>query len=364
MEFLSRILGMVVFMLIGARVGALIAPDLGIDPQATSFIFALVGILFGLVMTPIFTVRPIQRFNREVRETPIEMLITALAGAFIGALFGLLLMYPISTLRDVASLEPLSPFLPLMVIVMTTYLGFSIFSFRSREIWTILGSGMVGQRRPMGGGSNRQLLLDTSVLIDGRIVEIAKTGFLGGTLLIPRFVLNELHQVADSSDPLRRNRGRRGLTKLNELQRNNVAPVKVIEEDVEEISEVDGKLVALSLQLDAPLLTNDYNLNRVAEAQGVLVLNINSLANSVRSVYIPGESFPLHVIQEGKEYGQGVGYLEDGTMVVVENGRVYMDRTIRVTVTKLITRDTGRMIFAVPDNNGAGANLIRREPVN
>jgi len=168
-------------------------------------------------------------------------------------------------------------------------------------------------------------------------------------MLIPRFVLSELHQVADSSDTLRRNRGRRGLTKLNELQRSSVTPVKIIEEDVEEVNEVDDKLVMLAQRLDACLVTNDYNLNKVAHAQGVMVLNVNALANAVKPDLIPGETFPIHIIQEGRDADQGVGYLEDGTMVVVEKGKSFMDRTIRVTVTKSITRDAGRMIFAVPE---------------
>ena len=199
-------------------------------------------------------------------------------------------------------------------------------------------------------GSSRKLLLDTSVLIDGRIKDIVETGFIGGSLILPRFVLSELHRVADSSDALRRNRGRRGLNMLNKLQRSDIANVRIVEEDFEDIQAVDDKLVALALQMDALVMTNDYNLNQVAEAQGVTVLNVNQLANAVRSIYIPGEIFAIRVIQEGTQEEQGIGYLEDGTMVVIEHGQRYMDRTINVEVTKLINRDTGRMIFAVPEN--------------
>jgi uncharacterized protein YacL len=191
--------------------------------------------------------------------------------------------------------------------------------------------------------------MDTSVLIDGRIADIAKTGFLGGTLIVPRFVINELHQVADSSDPLRRNRGRHGLAKLNELQREPTISFKIVEDDVPTIPEVDDKLVALAVQMQAPVLTNDYPLNRIAEAQGVTVLNVNALANAVRSIYLPGDTFPIRIIQEGREADQGVGYLEDGTMVVVEGGKAFMDRTINVSVTKFINKDTGRMFFAMPE---------------
>jgi uncharacterized protein YacL len=202
-------------------------------------------------------------------------------------------------------------------------------------------------------GTERQLLLDTSVLIDGRIVDIAKTGFIGGTLIVPRFVVSELHRVADSSDNQRRARGRRGLAKLNELQRENSIAFKIIEDDAEEEREVDDKLVALALRLNAPVVTIDFPLNQVAKAQGATVLNINSLANAVRSIYIPGETFAIRILQEGKEANQGVGYLEDGTMVIVENGKPFMDRTIYVEVTKAITKDTGRIIFATPDDGKA-----------
>jgi uncharacterized protein YacL len=240
--------------------------------------------------------------------------------------------------------------LPAAISVVAGYLGLTIFTVRSRELWNLVGD-LSGKRRPIfGGNPDRQILLDTSVLIDGRIVDIAKTGFLGGTLAVPRFVINELHQVADSSDTLRRNRGRNGLTKLNELQRDGLMPFKIIEEDIPGIAEVDDKLVALALQLSAPIITNDYPLNRIAETQGVTVLNVNALSNAVRAQYLPDDVFPIRIIQEGREADQGVGYLEDGTMVVVEGGKTYMDRTINVRVTKYITRDTGKMYFAVPEN--------------
>lgn len=345
-DFLSRLIGMVVFALIGARLGLDAADPLNLPDEVTWFMFSLVGFLFGLIVTPWITSRPLRRISQSIKEMPIEVLIMTILGALIGLVLALLLAYPLSLL-----VPPFDRFLPAAVSVLGGYLGMTIFAVRSREIWELFSDQLGLKRgRLLAMQSSRQLLLDTSVLIDGRIVEIAKTGFLGGTLIIPRFVLNELHQVADSSDTLRRNRGRRGLIKLNELQRNNVTPVKIIEDDVEDIVEVDDKLVALALRMDAYLITNDYPLSKVAEGQGVTVLNINLLANAVRSIHIPGETFPVHIIQEGRDYGQGVGYLEDGTMVVVENGKNYMDRTVRVTVTKLINREAGRMIFAVPEN--------------
>lgn len=344
-EFISRIVGMIIFALLGARVGLDVAPFIGYPLEGSATLFALFGILVGIILTPWLTVRPFRMLRRTITEYPVEMLLMSILGGVAGLLITLLLAYPLSLLGT-----PVGNVLPLLVSVLGAYLGATTGAVRAREIWDLFTNRMQGgQNRAFSVQSQRQLLLDTSVLIDGRIVEIAKTGFLGGELLIPRFVLQELHQVADSSDMLRRNRGRRGLVKLNELQRNEVALVKVIEDDVEEISEVDNKLVVLAQQLEAAIVTNDYNLNKVANAQGVPVLNINLLANAVRSVYIPGETFTIHVIQEGRDVGQGVGYLEDGTMVVIENGKAYMDRHINVVVTRLINRETGRMIFAVPE---------------
>jgi uncharacterized protein YacL len=196
------------------------------------------------------------------------------------------------------------------------------------------------------------ILVDSSVIIDGRIEDIAQTGFLQNPLVVPRFVLNEVQHIADSADDLRRNRGRRGLEVLNRLRKNSVVPVRIADMDIEDVYEVDDKLVLLAKQLRCPVLTNDYNLNRVAEIQGVPVLNINELANAVKAVYLPGEDFRVHVIQEGRELGQGVGYLEDGTMVVVQDGVGYLDREITVEVTRVIQTAAGRMIFAKPEHGG------------
>jgi uncharacterized protein YacL len=345
-DTISRLIGMIVFTIVGARLGISVADSLNLPEQVIGFFFALTGSLFGLIITPIITVRPLRRLRRSINEQPIEILFTSLLGLVIGLLIALLTAYPLSLLDP-----PLRNLLPPLLVIVLAWLFVVIFTARSREVWQFLYEWLgIGKGRSFFGASiERSLLLDTSVLIDGRIVDIAKTGFIGGALLVPRFVISELHRVADSSDPQRRSRGRRGLTKLNDLQREPTIPFKIIEDDIEEVEEVDDKLIALALRLDAPILTIDYPMNQVARAQGVIVLNINSLANAVRSVYIPGESFTIRVLQEGKEANQGVGYLEDGTMVIIENGKQYMDRTIYVTVTKLINKDTGRIIFAAPD---------------
>ncbi len=194
-----------------------------------------------------------------------------------------------------------------------------------------------------------RVLVDTSAIIDGRIADIAKTGFLTGTLIVPRFVLNELQYVSDSADSMRRQRGRRGMDVLTELQHDENTNVIISDIDVEGVREVDDRLVVLARQMRCPILTNDYNLNRIAELQGVRVLNINDLANAVKVILLPGESFDIRVIQEGKEFNQGVGYLDDGTMVVVENGQRYLNKDVSVTVTKILQTSAGRMIFAKPE---------------
>jgi uncharacterized protein YacL len=226
---------------------------------------------------------------------------------------------------------------------------------RERDIFSLFGGRFARESSrakvvPPEGISDRIILLDTSVIIDGRIADVSRTGFLDGTLTIPRFVLNELQHIADSSDALRRNRGRRGLDMLNKLQKDSVVPIRITDMDVEDVREVDDKLVRLAKSLKAPVLTNDFNLNKVAEIQGVRVLNINELANALRAIVLPGENMHVKLVQEGKELGQGVAYLDDGTMVVVENGKKYIGNSIDVTVTRMLQTNQGRMIFATPAN--------------
>ncbi len=340
---LCRIAGLVVFSIIGSRIGAALAHLSSFGEDETILIFLGLGALAGLIATPWVTIIPLRAWRRAVNEMTIPRLALAICGGLVGLTVGLMLAFPLSLLGETPG-----QVLPALVSLVCGYLGMQIFSSRSSEILDLINERIMGRSRRLQPFATRQLLLDTSVLIDGRIVEIAETGFIGGALIIPRFVLSELHRVADSSDSLRRNRGRRGLAKLNELQRSNDMPVKIVDDDPEDFGEVDAKLVALSIQLNASLVTNDFNLNQVADAQGVDVLNVNALANAVRSVYIPGETFAIRIIQEGRDPNQGIGYLDDGTMVVVESGQKYMDRNVGVEVTKLINRPTGRMIFAVP----------------
>lgn len=227
------------------------------------------------------------------------------------------------------------------------YLGIVIGVAKKDELFDLPSSFSVRTKSssPIASESDIYKILDTSVIIDGRVADICETGFIDGIIVIPRFVLKELQHIADSSDSLKRNRGRRGLDILNRIQKQSKTNVIVHEKDYPEIDEVDSKLVKLAKVMNGKVVTNDYNLNKVAELQGVGVLNINELANAVKSVFLPGEEMKMSVIKEGKEMGQGVGYLEDGTMVVVDNGRMYIGEDKIVVVTSVLQTPAGKMIF-------------------
>jgi uncharacterized protein YacL len=258
-------------------------------------------------------------------------------------------------LLSVALWQLPSPFgqaLPLLAAVFCCYVGITIMSLRERDLLPLFGGKLSQPIAAEHAEAKTPVLLDTSVIIDGRIADISLTGFLRGPLLIPRFVLNELQYIADSSDPLRRNRGRRGLEMLNRMQKEATIPVQITDIDVDSTRQVDEKLVIIAKDMKCPIVTNDYNLNRVAGLQGVTILNVNELANAVKPVVLPGESMQVQIIQEGKESGQGVAYLDDGTMVVVDTGRRFLNTTIAVVVTKVLQTSAGRMIFAQPENHG------------
>ncbi|MDP7587353.1 MAG: PIN domain-containing protein [Dehalococcoidia bacterium] len=213
------------------------------------------------------------------------------------------------------------------------------------------GNGWTGKADKVKSANtsrNGNILVDTSAIIDGRIADLSITGFLEGSLVVPRFVLDELRHIADSSDPLRRNRGRRGLEVLGKLRKDEAVPLQVLDVGVENGNEVDAVLVQLAREMKSAILTTDYNLNRVAELQGVQVLNVNELANALKSIVLPGEELRVNIVQEGKESGQGVAYLDDGTMVVVEGGRRYLNAFHDVSVTRVLQTAAGRIIFANP----------------
>jgi uncharacterized protein YacL len=343
-EFISRIVGMILIATGGTFLGIHIANITGGSPYQYAAIFLLMGALIGLVMTPYVTVRPFLALRKRIRHAPAQQLLSAALGLIVGLIIGGLVSFPLSMLP-----QPFSQILPFIAALLFGYLGILVMLTRQHDIFTAIRGqlplrGDDSQETKQDGA--RPVLLDTSVIIDGRIADISRTGFVDGEMLVPRFVLNELQHIADSSDALRRNRGRRGLDMLHRLQNESVTPVRVTDMDVEGVREVDDKLVLLAKQLRCPIITNDYNLNRVAELQGVRVLNINELANAVKALFLPGESLNVKIVQEGKEIGQGVGYLDDGTMVVVEDGETYIDQDTEVTVTKVLQTAAGRMLFA------------------
>ena len=342
-ELIIRLIGMVILALAGARFGTEIAvPPL--TPDVFALIFGLVGALVGLILTPYATTRPARLARHVIRELPAEVLVTSIVGLIFGLIIGALFSVPLSLLP-----QPFSQWVPSIVAIIAAYLSITIFAFRAQDIFRLVrdllrgGSASSSAERIQ---ADVQILLDTSVIIDGRVLDISRTGFIFGRLLVPQFVLAELQHIADSGEVLKRSRGRRGLEILEELQRESKAPVSVIDADVEGVREVDDKLVVLAKEMNAILMTNDFNLNRVAELQGVQVLNVNELTNSVKAVLLPGESLTIQIIAEGKELKQGVGYLDDGTMVVVEDGKRFLDRTIEVIVTRMIQTAAGKMYFA------------------
>ncbi len=346
-DFFFRIIGMIVFSVLGAYLGNWLGrfnPSMDLLYTVT---LSLVGALFGLVLTPYLTTRPVRWLSALLGRLSAETLFSGMIGLVVGLLTAALLAFPLSLLP-----APLGKILPFIGVILFGYFGVAVFVMRQTDIANLL-SGMRSRREddssPGWSQTNRTILLDTSVIIDGRVADIAKTGFLPGTLLIPRFVLNELQYIADTPDGLRRARGRRGMEVLAELQKATAVVVRISDIDVDGVREVDDKLVILARQMKCPILTNDYNLNRIAELQGVIILNINELANSVKSVVLPGELMEVNVLQEGKEVNQGVGYMEDGTMVVVENGNKHLGKVIPVTVTKVLQTAAGRMIFAKPE---------------
>jgi uncharacterized protein YacL len=338
---------MVLLALGGLQLGVYLAGAAGDPPEIWALVIALVGALAGLILTPYLTVRPARTIRDRLAQVPPQQLVAGVVGLIVGLIVAALVSLPLSLLP-----RPYSGILPAIAAIVFGYFGTSIFASRRRDIFELFGGQLpmlrLGDSGEGGLTPSRQILLDTSVIIDGRIADISRTGFIMGPMIVPRFVLKELQHIADSADMLRRNRGRRGLEILNRLQKESLVPVRITDMDVEEMMDVDEKLVILARQMRCSILTNDYNLNRVAELQGVLVLNINELANAVKTVFLPGEYMEVQIIQEGKELGQGVGYLDDGTMVVVEDGRRYMNQVVEATVTKILQTSAGRMIFARP----------------
>lgn len=324
---------------------------------------ALIVAIIAFFITPYVSVIPYRWVREQIRGAAASDLVAAAIGLTIGLIISALLGIPLANLPG-----NVGRILPFVGAVLFGYLGIAVAVLRKNDIAHLFQTSILSRRgrdrdrdderdkdrtrdhdkELLPSSPTTQILLDTSAIIDGRIADIGQTGFIIGSLLVPRFVLNELQHIADSADTMRRNRGRRGLDILNRLQKDATVPIEITDADVDGIVEVDSKLVKMARILHCPIITNDYNLNRVAELQGVKVLNINELANAVKPMLLPGEDTSIKIMQDGKELGQGVGYLDDGTMIVVEGGRQFMNTTIDVTVTRVLQTVAGRMIFAHP----------------
>jgi uncharacterized protein YacL len=282
--------------------------------------------------------------ERSLRAIPVRAYLHGLGGLLAGLLLGLVLTHLMEyvLLPTVIQNPGILRALSLLIYVSCAYLGVVVGLSKGPE----LGGQESGTEWLREGYGSTPKILDTSVIIDGRIADICETGFLEGPLIVPQFVLKELQHIAGSSDTLKRNRGRRGLDILQRIQKNFDRDVRIVDHDFPKIRDVDTKLVALGKTLKGKVLTNDFNLNKVAELQGVPVLNINQLANAVKPVVLPGEVMNVYVLKEGKEYGQGVAYLDDGTMVVIDNARKYLSQHVDVSVTSVLQTTAGRMIFS------------------
>ncbi|WP_003545203.1 PIN/TRAM domain-containing protein [Desulfotomaculum nigrificans] len=312
----------------------------------------LVGLLAGVLTAPWLIKGGLaitSIVDQYLAKTPTNDLLMGSAGLIVGLIIANLLGSILSSIGWIGKI------IWLLGTILLGYLGLSVAVKKREEILSLFASlPRFGRDKLVKGEGKGNLIkiLDTSVIIDGRIAELCQSGFIEGVLLVPIFVVDELRHIADSSDLLKRNRGRRGLDILNAMKKSPDVKVQIYEntKGLDDIPEVDAKLVKLGQKLGAKILTNDYNLNKVAELQGVKVLNINELANAIKPVVLPGEEMVVTVVKDGKEMGQGVAYLDDGTMIVVDGGKRYIGQTISVLVTSVLQTAAGRMIFAKPKN--------------
>ncbi|HHV93954.1 MAG TPA: PIN/TRAM domain-containing protein [Firmicutes bacterium] len=350
-----------VFVLVGAGIlrqaaAHLLNAGLWLNPAVNSSRVLLwasaIGAVLGLIIGPRIINKLEQAMGRLIsslnRTSPYDLVVGA-AGLVVGLLIGILATLPIPDHVPI-----IGEYVPLVATLTIGYIAMAVALKKKEELLSLFNlfprsvDKQHGRERRFFGQKVACKILDTSVIIDGRIADICRTGFLEGTLIVPGFVLEELQRIADSSDVLKRNRGRRGLDILNKMQKEPGVTIKIDYRDFDDIAEVDTKLLRLAKVLGAKVVTNDYNLNKVAELQGIPVLNINELANAVKPIVLPGEEMVVHVIKDGKEQGQGVAYLDDGTMIVVDGGRKYIGEDVGVMVTSVLQTAAGRMIFAKP----------------
>src|SRR5881396_2540633 len=298
-------------------------------------------------------------FEVRIRRSSLKTLIGAAVGSILGIIGAYLIGSLISSQESMAVPPSTKTFLTLALTFFMAYVGLMVGAAKGDYLDLSALGGIFSDKT-----ARRDLkILDTSVIIDGRIADVAETGFLTGTLIIPQFILRELQQVADSPDSSKRQRGRRGLDMLNRLRNNSSLDIQIVETDFPAVREVDLKLIELGKQIDAVIVTNDFNLNKVSQLRGVSVLNINELANALKPVVLPGEAMHVFILKEGKEYNQGVAYLDDGTMVVVDNARRLIGKNAAIAVTSVLQTTAGKMIFrrlcADAENGGNGERARR-----
>ena len=337
-----RLLGAAGFGALGWRLGGMVSQ---VSTSKEEFLpwglaLSLSGLPIGAIVMPYITTVPLGKGIDRFNQVPAATLMSGTIGLFIGLVFASLLSVPLYSLEGWHGWG-----VPLMLSFGLGSMGLLLGIQREADVGQAF-LGMEGRPKEVEGAEPARILVDTSAVIDGRIADLTQTGFVEGTLVVPRFVLDELRHIADSSDPMRRTRGRRGLEVLTKLREDDSVAVEVLDQDLSNGTEVDAMLVKIACSMGATILTTDFNLNRVAELQGIRVLNVNELANALKPIVLPGEELHVSIIQEGKEAGQGVAYLDDGTMVVVEGGKRFINTNRDVTVTRVLQTGAGRMIFA------------------
>mgnify|MGYP000867376326 CR=1 FL=1 len=317
-------------------------------------LLAAVGGLFGLSVFPVVfrgLRKATSKLEAYLQKVPTQDLVVGTFGAIIFLLIAVLLALPFTQIPYVGV------YLPIALTLFMGYLGMQLAIKKREELFNLFTSVPRSVERVVGGQRDKgqkhgsycaPKILDTSVIIDGRILDICKSGFIDGTIIVPTFILEELQHIADSADPLKRNRGRRGLDILGKMRKEAGSQIQILDSDIGNGSDVDSKLLKLAQSTNGKIITNDFNLNKVAQLRGVAVLNINELANALKPVVLPGEEMTVYVIKDGKEAGQGIAYLDDGTMVVVDSGKRYIGEEVEVAVTSVLQTAAGRMIFAKP----------------
>ena len=294
---------------------------------------SLIGLFLGILIAVL-----VIQIEMAIRKMSLRVIFGGVAGMIIGLFIAFLLAYGLSFVSNIMEKQQVVPWIYALLTGVMGYLGLVLGSKKIEE-FNFLAFHPAKE-------SSEYRIMDTSVIIDGRIADICDTGFIDGIMIVPRFVLDELQYIADSSDSMKRTRGRRGLDILNRMQRSNGVTVEIVDQDFPKIKGVDAKLIALAKKMSGKIITNDFNLNKVAELQGIKILNVNELANALKPVVLPGEFMTVKIIKEGKEQGQGVAYLDDGTMIIVDNAQKYLSTNVEVLVTSVLQTTAGRMIFS------------------